>query len=88
MSRAREDVSSKTKTSGLSLALLKGFSSELVKISTAVGATGFSDVAKKANRLPGPPKMTSLPRDPVPHMPAKDPLSFSKSNPPPPVTTG
>jgi len=74
------------KTSGVSLAVLAGFSDELQKIA---GASTVSDITKTI-KPPGlkPPKLTSKPvvREPDPPASTLDLLSSARTNQPPPVT--
>lgn len=84
--------SSKSKSAGIDLNSLLGFSDELQKISAATPsmATGLTDVKKaldNSKRMSlSKPKATSVPQPTVELKPVQDSLSSGKTTPPPPIT--
>lgn len=76
------------KTSGLSVAMLAGFSDELQKIA---GAVTVADISKSVKpKVLKPAKLTSKPvvREPEPPTSNLDHLSSTRTIQPPPVTAG
>jgi hypothetical protein len=77
----------KTKSSSIDVASVMGFSDELQKIAAAANFTTTKDV-QKSRSLTSMPKLTSKPQESGPPSLPNDPLSSTRSTPPPPITTG
>jgi hypothetical protein len=71
-----------SKTAGIALGMVLGFSEELRKI--AGPSTGLIAPPKPKMTKPGPVAKSMKPEGP----PSTDHLSSSKTNPPPPITAG
>lgn len=82
------DPKSKSKSAGMPLEMVLGFSDELKKIATGTPSTASSSsqVTKSVSTTPKLPKLTAKPQQPPETSPVQDHISSMKANPPPPVT--
>lgn len=79
------DPKSSTKTAGIDLVTLLGFSGELQK-AAGFTPTALTDVRKAVSKT-RPGKITKVPKPDAPEA-SPDHLSGIKTNPPPPITAG
>lgn len=82
----KANPSSKAKTSGISLVLLKGFSEELQKIAAVIKPSGVPEITKHVVPSKKTPTYTKVNKEPDPPAPVTDSLSSAKTMQPPPVT--